>query len=1026
MRGSLLLIFALGLMAQPAASSSYRLVEQWAAADGLPTENIASLAIDAERQLWMATYDGIVRYQGFDFQHHNRASQPALRSNRFAAAFAAPIKGVIIQSEGGDLGHLTDDAYLPLGRAARDHVVAFGEQIWFVCAETQTLWSWHQRAGLKQRSERLISALSVDHFKQRLLLGTSDGEILALAPGQPDPQLLLNTGLTAILGLAGGPDDELLALDAQQIRLFQLNQHPGRPIQSLTLEASQIIPVRAAWTQDGWLLANLISSDGAGPHRLNGAKLTRLPVPQATSPAADRSPARIELMDHHQRRWINDGQNLWRDGQLVFSSDERIVDFMVDPFDQIWLAQPTAGLRLVKQTMTEMLGTGPGELADPNISLVAEHEGALLVGSWVQLSRLDPDSGEWTTLMETAAREVLPDEGGLLVGSHGLCRLERPGDCQALPGFPAPTAEVLMLHRDAAGQLWAGTGAGLFRRDSRMNWQPEPVHAATTRVALERADGRLLFGTNGHGILIQDGVGTSGDQLLSIGPEQGLPSPHVRALLAVPGGGVLVGTEDAGLCLLSDELKVQRCLSSADGLPHHSVHFMVPDEVGRLWVNSNGGIYWMELESLLAFMKGATMMLPDFYRLGQRQGMTSVEGNGGVNQAGARTADGRIWFPNQRGLVAIRPGNDEAGKAHPLTPRLRVLSPLGDAAIHLPRHARHLEVELTANALAEPENVQFRYRFGSDADWTEIGPRRNLNFRHLGPGRQTLEVSARHINTPWSDTSARLDFSAGHRLHEYPPLRALLLCLALALPFGVWQVEKKRRAILEKAVADRSARLSLATEQVASLADAFQRVDAKHRTALQAVSRELKSALSAAMEPLMRPSGRVRRGQATEAIQTRAQTLAAMLDQIDTFAEEKTIAQPGRKGNAPRATATSPAKAAPDRHAVDRLAVIRMEVLLHLADPDFSVDRLAERLGVSRSVLYRQAAELSAVSPAELIRDIRLDEAANQLRDTNQQISIIADATGFRSVSAFSRAFTKKTGVSPRQWRQQEQSGQGP
>lgn len=99
------------------------------------------------------------------------------------------------------------------------------------------------------------------------------------------------------------------------------------------------------------------------------------------------------------------------------------------------------------------------------------------------------------------------------------------------------------------------------------------------------------------------------------------------------------------------------------------------------------------------------------------------------------------------------------------------------------------------------------------------------------------------------------------------------------------------------------------------------------------------------------------------------------------------------------------------------MAVMRMEVLLHLSDPDFSVDQLARRLGLSRSVLYRQVAELSDASPAELVRDFRLEQAARQLRESDDQVSTIAYANGFRSVSAFSRAFSRKFGTSPRQWR---------
>jgi len=94
-----------------------------------------------------------------------------------------------------------------------------------------------------------------------------------------------------------------------------------------------------------------------------------------------------------------------------------------------------------------------------------------------------------------------------------------------------------------------------------------------------------------------------------------------------------------------------------------------------------------------------------------------------------------------------------------------------------------------------------------------------------------------------------------------------------------------------------------------------------------------------------------------------------------------------------------------------------MVVLLKLDDAEFSVEDLARKLGMSRSVLYRRASEYFNASPAELIREVRLKHAAELLSESDEQVSAIAYATGFRSVSAFSRAFSRFTGATPREWR---------
>lgn len=1012
-------ILCLSLSAQAVAALPYRSVEQWTAGDGLPVETISALAVDQDNQLWIATYDGVVRYQGFDFRHFNRDTEPALPSNRLMALHAAPSGGVIIQFEDGRLGHLSDDRYQPVGRADADHIALFNQQVWFIDSETGTLFSWRPATGLEQHDAGPISAIAVDTFGQRLLLGTRNGRILSLGVDDQQSQVLLELGGAAIVGLASGPEGELIVLDQRRVHLFTGTQAAGLESSVLELEYRHFGTVRATWTPRGWLLANIATSTGAGPHMVTGSSMRRLPVAEAVSLGADRSPSRIERIDTRGRRWINDGQQLSRDGQIVFRSEARILDFVVDPFDQVWVAQARSGLRLLKQTMIRTLGNGPDELSDTNISLVTEHDGNILIGSWVELSRLNTATGEWTQLLQRAVRDVLPDADGLLVGTNGLCRLETAGHCKTVADFPTDKAEVVMLHRDAEDVVWAGTTAGLFRRAPNRRWQPEPVHPAIARTALEDASGRLLFGTNGDGILVLQVGSNSNRSIRRIGVAQGLASSFVRSLLKVPEGHTLVGTEDAGLCLLNPALDVVNCMAADSGLPHHSVHYMIVDDLNRMWVNSNGGIYRVDLDTLLAYLKGDTKTPPDFYRFGHRHGLESVEGNGGVYRAGTLTEDGRIWFPNQRGLVSIQPAEASATLEQPLTTRIQPLGQATDGPLHLTQHARHLELELTAIALAEPENVQFRYRFNGDSGWTEIGHRRHIHFRDLNPGRHRLEVGARYVNASWSGVPDRLEFTAGYRLHEHPVFQALMIIAALLAIASGCVVALYRQKRLEREIEDRSTRLSQATQQVAGLAQSLQRVDVQHRTALRAVSRELKSALNVAMEPLLLQRGK--RAKTKTSDSARARTLSALINQIGSFADPAT--ERTGKSNTDEAVGLAPinqgGKTEDARGAnVDLTALIRMEVLLHLADPEFSVDGLARRLGMSRSALYRRVAEIFDSSPAELMRDIRLEQAAKLLHETDDQVSTIAYATGFRSVSAFSKAFSRKTGVSPRQWRQ--------
>jgi signal transduction histidine kinase/DNA-binding response OmpR family regulator/ligand-binding sensor domain-containing protein len=85
----------------------------------------------------------------------------------------------------------------------------------------------------------------------------------------------------------------------------------------------------------------------------------------------------------------------------------------------------------------------------------------------------------------------------------------------------------------------------------------------------------------------------------------------------------------------------------------------------------------------------------------------------------------------------------------------------------------------------------------------------------------------------------------------------------------------------------------------------------------------------------------------------------------------------------------------------------------HLGDETFSVERLAEEAGVSRSHLHRQLKELAGQAPSDLIRTVRLERAAHLLAAGAGNVSEIAYAVGFKSVGHFSDSFVHAYGCRP-------------
>lgn len=84
-----------------------------------------------------------------------------------------------------------------------------------------------------------------------------------------------------------------------------------------------------------------------------------------------------------------------------------------------------------------------------------------------------------------------------------------------------------------------------------------------------------------------------------------------------------------------------------------------------------------------------------------------------------------------------------------------------------------------------------------------------------------------------------------------------------------------------------------------------------------------------------------------------------------------------------------------------------------------SVEEIAALSGLSASQLRRAFAAAGQPPPAEMFRAIQLDLARRLLARPGETISHIAEELGFGSLSAFTRAFTRHFGTSPRQMRGQ-------
>jgi|SRR3982751_5567934 AraC-like DNA-binding protein len=88
-------------------------------------------------------------------------------------------------------------------------------------------------------------------------------------------------------------------------------------------------------------------------------------------------------------------------------------------------------------------------------------------------------------------------------------------------------------------------------------------------------------------------------------------------------------------------------------------------------------------------------------------------------------------------------------------------------------------------------------------------------------------------------------------------------------------------------------------------------------------------------------------------------------------------------------------------------------------DASLTIEAVARILGISAQHVCRVLRRERGLTFADLLRDVRLREARRLLRESSYSMKEIAFRVGFRHPSQFTRAFTRRCGIPPSEYRTQ-------
>ena len=125
---------------------------------------------------------------------------------------------------------------------------------------------------------------------------------------------------------------------------------------------------------------------------------------------------------------------------------------------------------------------------------------------------------------------------------------------------------------------------------------------------------------------------------------------------------------------------------------------------------------------------------------------------------------------------------------------------------------------------------------------------------------------------------------------------------------------------------------------------------------------------------------------------------------------------------------TATQQAAPPQIIVDErdrqlLDLMQRWLYAHLSDPGLAIDDWALAMGYGRSVFYRKVKALTGLTPADYIRTLRMNRAAELLRHDNITVAEVAYKVGISEPHYFSKLFKQQFGVSPKKYQKPDKNG---
>jgi signal transduction histidine kinase/streptogramin lyase len=756
---------------------------EWHESDGLPSEEVDTLALDDRGYLWVASPGKFARFDGTSFETAKIPPEVALRSMVFGEDAAHPgsrgliaplvaVENTVRNNQAGPAGY-----YVYSGGAFRFHPEAElnGNVVRTIFnADDGALWLGCEDGTLLRRRGKQTQIFPVPPAargkKFPSFTAGRDGQVWVLinefvgrfngSQWEPVFTGAVASGLRLVSSRSGGP--WLITHNAVQ----RWNGTSFTPVAQIDEQIGANYIQTAIEDRHGHLWFGTRSH---GLYRVVGEHVLPVPISHADICALQE--------DTDGNIWVgtNGGglvrlktKTFWLYDKAAGLSDDFSHSVAEDRDGVIWLANRDGGVARIQNGVVDPISKRANWRSFSAKSVFPASDGGVWVTTGLGVYRTRPDNPE--SIMRVSA---MSDIRGVRVtfvarnGDYWLAldpdKIVRWRDGQATyfgaeNGFDG--REIRAITEDSSGAIWIGAAEGKLFRSHDNGFERVPLPPGEDYGLLQalwfEADGTLLIGTTRRGVLF-------------------LP----------PGGP-----------------GKSRLLTTKQGLPNGDVSSILRDDAGRYWFASRGGIFSIQGEQLRDFAHGKIKRVHTVV-IGKDYGLPQLSGLGRTQPSGWKARDGVLWFATRKGVVRVDPAltPETSGPAPATLVEIAcdgVPQPAADE-LTIQSTVRKIEIRFSVLSLSVPEQTVVRYRLeGFDNDWITPGQARVATYPRLTPGTYTLFIQVSDGAETWMDQPQLLT------IRVVPPWwqtwwaqlgYLLTLVLSVAVLVRFWSYRRLRRRL---------------------------------------------------------------------------------------------------------------------------------------------------------------------------------------------------------------------------------------